>query len=402
MNQIYKMGYVLGRESALSVAEIHAVLTQRKIDYKIKFSSKEILIISTENEKIQDLTIDDFGGVIKIFKIVDGVKGEANLFEVITSKVKPNQTEKRVNFGISVYSKFNKQEIWGLGQELKSYFLDQGLKARFVTGKSAALSSVIVWENKLIERGFEVILVSDNDKIYIGKTTGSQNYKRYSFRDFNKPRRDDRNGMLPPKLAQIMINLARIAKNESLYDPFCGGGTVLQEAILAGYKSVYGSDIEQKQVDDAKENLKWLEQHFDTKNIKVKKLFLADATIIEPDFTINAIISEGNLGEPIKRNLKRAKDDAGTLAEFYQKVLNNFAKIIEPSGIIVLAVPFFISQNEYTYLPLVDSLSGLGLTLVPPLPPDSKIKLFGRGNLTYRRDNQFVGREILIFKKFSV
>ena len=396
MNRKYKIGYVLGREAALSFAEIHAVLSREKIIYHIELSTEEVLIISTENEKVKSLIIDDFGGVIKLFEVIDEVNCDTDLFEILTSRVEPNQTDKRINFGISAYGKVSKQKIWELGQRLKTYYLDQSLKARFVTGKSAALSSVIVWENKLIERGFEIILVNNNNNLYIGKTTGTQNYKRYSFRDFDKPRRDDRNGMLPPKLAQIMINLAGITKDKSIYDPFCGGGTVIQEAILAGYESVYGSDVDQKQVDDAQANLNWLEQHFDTKNIKVKKLFLTDATNTQPDFPINAIVGEGYLGEPVRRDLIKAKDDAVTLAVFYQKVLSNFAKIIEPNGIIVLAVPFFFSKNEYIYLPLIDSLPSLGLKLVQPLPQDSKMKLFGRGNLTYRRSDQFVGREILI------
>ena len=85
--------------------------------------------------------------------------------------------------------------------------------------------------------------------------------------------------MLPPKLAQIIVNLAtgnattagtadsRDSKsddkvgrqNTTVLDPFCGTGVILQEAALMGYK-VYGTDLEPRMVDYSKANLDWLSQ----------------------------------------------------------------------------------------------------------------------------------------------
>ena len=43
-------------------------------------------------------------------------------------------------------------------------------------------------------------------------------------------------GMMPPKIAQIMINLGTKGhKNVIIWDPFCGLGTTLIEALNAGY-----------------------------------------------------------------------------------------------------------------------------------------------------------------------
>jgi len=49
-----------------------------------------------------------------------------------------------------------------------------------------------------------------------------QDINAYTKRDFGK-KRDMDTGMLPPKLAQMMINIANNGKQEitSLYDPFC-------------------------------------------------------------------------------------------------------------------------------------------------------------------------------------
>ena len=46
-----------------------------------------------------------------------------------------------------------------------------------------------------------------------------------------------------------------------ILDPFCGTGTVLQEALLAGY-DVVGTDLSQKIVDYTTENLSWLQSTF--------------------------------------------------------------------------------------------------------------------------------------------
>lgn len=81
--------------------------------------------------------------------------------------------------------------------------------------------------------------------------------------------------MMPPKLVQMMINLAGwrgggVARNTSLtqnqstnppihqpaiFDPFCGLGTTLIEAANMGITHVYGSDISKEMVTSSRESL---------------------------------------------------------------------------------------------------------------------------------------------------
>jgi tRNA G10 N-methylase Trm11 len=121
-------------------------------------------------------------------------------------------------------------------------------------------------------------VIIKNNKAIVAISEGAQNITAYAKRDQNRPKRDAFVGMLPPKLAQTMINLAvgpnqpqiwlqnrdfaKIdGKTPKLLDPFCGTGTVLQEAILKGF-TAYGSDLNPKMVDYTKENIKWLEKSF--------------------------------------------------------------------------------------------------------------------------------------------
>lgn len=64
------------------------------------------------------------------------------------------------------------------------------------------------------------------------RTSFVQDIESYTARDQARPMRDARVGMLPPKLAQIIINLA-LSNNDitEVLDPFCGTGVVLQEGI---------------------------------------------------------------------------------------------------------------------------------------------------------------------------
>src|SRR5690606_35926256 len=121
------------------------------------------------------------------------------------------------------------------------------------------LNSAQVLYNQLTSPlGMELLLVRNGGKILLAQTVAEQDIDAYSARDQQRPKRDAKVGMLPPKLAQIIINLAsgklKLTPGETLLDPFCGTGVILQEAKLIGY-DIYGSDLESRMVKYTKENL---------------------------------------------------------------------------------------------------------------------------------------------------
>ena len=383
---INKIGFVLGREAVLSVAEISAVLVRKKIPFRFYYYKSPILIIESDQEI--DLVIDELGGTVKIFDI----SAETQDILGAIKQLEPKQTERRINFGLSFYGV---KPAKYLGQELKKYYKNQGLAARHVVGRSPDLSSVIVNENRLIERGFEALVIKKEKSFVIGRTREVQDYKAYSRRDFGRPYRDDASGMLPPKLAKIMVNLAAKDNSAVLYDPFCGSGTVIQEALLLGYKNLFASDISDRAIADTRANIAWLEQIGFSKSNNLE-IFRNDATKTDkPLKGIDAIVSEGYLGQPINRNRERAAQDSEELTDFYFKVLKNLHKFLPPDGILVLAIPFFIVENKKYFLRLSEHLSELGFNFTyPPLPDCLHCK-----TLTYSRPDQHVGREILVLSK---
>ena len=167
---------------------------------------------------------------------------------------------------------FNKKDY---GLKLKKYFATEKISSRFVISKEKTLSSVVVTQNKLLTRGIEVVLAADGDNILIGETLAVQPFKDLSLRDYGRPVRDDLSGMLPPKLAQIMINLAQVDPEKAvIIDPFCGTGTILSEAVVLGYKNLFGSDISLKAVEDTRKNISWLKELYKIGDFKLKLLII--------------------------------------------------------------------------------------------------------------------------------
>ena len=159
-------------------------------------------------------------------------------------------------------------------------------------------------------------ILKNGKKFY--RVIGVQNIDDYTMRDRARPARDAKVGMLPPKLAQILINLCGPLPAETrLLDPFCGTGVVLQEAALMGYQP-YGTDLDARMVEYSRKNLEWLvanregsdslsrpsvsnpsfRARISLKQIEVEQ---GDATSFQWQSPIQAVASELFLGQPMSQ-----------------------------------------------------------------------------------------------------
>lgn len=97
-----------------------------------------------------------------------------------------------------------------------------------------------------------VLRVYIGDNIYIG-------LELFTLENFENRRAKNLPVSYPvtmhPRLARAMVNLARVKKGARILDPFCGTGTILIEAGLAGMKP-YGSDIDERMLRASEINLK--------------------------------------------------------------------------------------------------------------------------------------------------
>lgn len=428
-----KLFFILGREPALSAAEIFSVFG-RELDPETSTRlaqdatlAPEALVTNLPDELSPARLMSMLGGTIKIGTVQNELPIHISQESLITELVKTIQqsaryTEtRRIHFGISAYAtdararstlrtlgKHSKK----LGMEIKRLLKEDGKQVRWVTSRAPSLSSVVVETNKLLKEGVELVLLAGKDTLLVGHTATVQPFRDLERRDFPRPGRDAKSGMLPPKLARMLVNLAAVPQDAVLLDPFCGSGTLLGEALLLGYTQLIGSDLDSTAVQNTNRNLDWLTKSglamptAHARNVKLFESDIKDVTEhIEPN-SIDAIATETYLGPPLKGNESRAslEQNRDERAKLFKDTLQAFHTILKKDGRAIIAFPLLRYKKEVLHTPILDSLDNFGFHFIDPLPMQVPVSLrgeFGRNGktLVYGRPNQKVWREIAIIQK---
>lgn len=373
--------FILGREPELSKAEIMA-----RIGCGLHTQTNETATILCDDIAEPQKFLDHLGGTIKI-----GRKIPAQNLEELTAYCADffkNATHK-VTIGFSVFSmSFNDQcRMRKKIMDLKRSLAQSNIKVRILFQPGKQIPAAAIRGQKLITtdgRDFTIVQDAQKAPLRIAETIAVQNIDAYSRRDYGKPVRDTKRGLLPPKLAQIMISLAcgtEKTPGKTVYDPFCGSGVVLMEALLQG-SNVIGSDIDQKAIDATGQNLTWLQKAKIAPTDAQIKLFQKDASMLtatdlpqKPDW----IVSEVDLGDPPPATITRAYASQliAKMDVDYNAILKKLQTIIKPGGKIVLALPVYYTRE--------------GIVRLQSITAKAKQKF------TYHRPGQMVGREIMVF-----
>lgn len=412
--------FILGTHPGLSAAEITAVAG---IDQKdIVWASPEILVAETGPKFDAAAVMSRLGGTIKIGRLLDAApppNDRAAWLESLTEELEHSSpADHRVTFGLSVYlldpdlsrdraSKAADLYV-GLGLAIKKELKERGRSARWVEPRPGrVLSSVAVAKNRLIEEGAEfVVLVRRDGQAEVGLTEVVQPFEEFSQADYGRPSRDTLQGMLPPKLARLMVNLARVPASAVLLDPFCGSGTVLTEALRLGFRKVVGSDIDPEAIKSTEKNIAWLKDNKLIAGDPETELLAADARDLIrrlPQSSVEALVSEVYLGPP-----RRGKETRGDLQrnlsaieKMLYEALSSWRKILKPGAALVLALPVYILGNEKHGLKISEFLK-LGYQVERPITPELARQVAAEtaksGNLLYGRRDQLVWREIAILR----
>jgi tRNA G10 N-methylase Trm11 len=391
-----KYAFILGREAALSTTEILSRLTAEGFEYNRDkcLYSREALIVETDKA----IDVDFFhglGGCIKfgeVIKEMESLKKDAHIF------LKGLERES-LDFGISWYGT---QGDKTLGLDIKKALRAEGLSVRVVAPQQGvALTSVQVDKNKLITKGAELLVIRAEGKNFLAKTLAVQAFESFGSRDFGRPGRDSVSGMLPPKLARMMINLAGSPTEDLLVDPFCGSGTVLTEAVLMGHRHLLGTDNSERAISDTKKNYTWTIDKADIRGVRfnaLKKDVRELSGKIERG-TVSAIVTEPYLGPP---QTGRESDQIIhkiflELMDLYLGAFEAFSRVVKPGGVVVFAFPIF---GEHKHMNLHSKLRDLGFKAEGLLPAKA-VEILGAQSATgmiYRRPEQKVGREIFRFR----
>ncbi len=416
--------FILGRVYTLSFAELIKVLQKNQIEFTVVACSIETVIIETETQIDFEKLQKELGGIVKIVKIIDFLKkrDKDSVNFALQNYFKPSKLKKdyfkdysgKKQFGISIYLLDPTVKAFGepkrLGMFMKKALQAGGISLRAVLPdfNSLALPSVAVTKNALLQKGAEICVFAGPQKIYVGKTLVVQDFEDYGRRDYQRPVRDDKQGMIPPKVAQIMMNFSALPKGKVVLDPFCGIGTILQEGILMGYK-MYGSDINQAAVFNSEKNLEWFRNRYKIApgKYKLETTDVASITKVFKGEKIAGIVTEGSLG-PMYSVLPKdpeIEQNFADLKALWTTAFKQFTELLPSGAPVVICLPAYKrGMKDYISMPEIDFITNLGYTLEDLFPASVKkmaqfLKVTDRNSMIYDRKDQIVAREILTFKK---
>lgn len=397
--------FILGRQAGISLAELESHFGSPAVT---PLNSQVAALSTHPSPEI----IDNLGGTTKICRLLTSTpKADWNAIENYLLHALPLQLEQlpegKIKLGCSVYNidvstKNLEKTLLRIKKELRS----RGKSVRIIPNKQRELSTAQTIHNKLTgEKGFELVIckAEDDGAIYFGQVIAVQNINAYAARDQERPKRDAKVGMLPPKLAQIIINLAagERAKQDhpvSILDPFCGSGVLLQEALLMNY-AVVGSDIDERMVSYSQGNLDWLTQKdhvVNTEHVQQNDITLlsADATNHTWEQPFDTIAAETYLGRafsspPQENELRKVMQDVDTI---HQKFLKNVAKQTPPGFRLCIAVPSWHIRGAFKHLKVLESIGELGYNRLSFVHADN-------AELIYHREGQVVGRELVVLTR---
>lgn len=416
---------LLGRQPELSIAELEQVFTgvSPHGDEAATFES----LVKPDVQRLGGST--KIGEVVAELEPQDWTKVSKKIVQYYGDRLAG--FDGKVTIGISVYGHdVPVRDVQRTGLTLKSALKKHGVSMRLIPNDGPALSTATAHHNKLglSSNKLELLVVYSKESVLIAESLGTQNITALAARDQARPKTDAFVGMLPPKLALMMINLSGATKLSSqrddivtrplsatpserspvqsvsgndtseideldkltILDPFCGTGVVLQEAALLGF-DVYGTDLSEKMVDYSTANIEWLGNKYPVGSVRIEA---GDAVEHQWHPPVNAVVAETYLGQPFSAPPSQEKLDKvlKVVDVIVSKFLANIHDQLEPGTPLCLAVPAWRSATGwFTYLPVIKKIESLGYQWQLLENVDSQ-------KLTYFRENQVVARQLLILK----
>ncbi len=339
---------ILGRDPKLSLLELICYCRRKKITYTLHSSTSTVAHLSLDKQP----NINELGGIVKIAE-------ETTLNHLIPDSNK-------ITFALTL---IDSKDIL---PQLKEQWKQERIKAMQRYG---SMRDIPPSKSKTLD----VDLIIYKNVLY--KITSLSNPQEYKKRDEQRPSFDPKK-VISIRLAKILINLAE-AQHE-ICDPFCGTGTILQEALLMGYR-VIGMDVS---INDAKKNIEWLGKTYRNRT----RFFQGDATKIIPTLpAVEAIVTEPYLGPYVKK-LPSEQEAAATIQELTLLYKSLFAALApKVTGKVVIILPSIRTTKKLHTLPIDTILKETGFTLVSPL---SQITL----PLPYEKRRSKIERSIYILE----
>jgi tRNA G10 N-methylase Trm11 len=391
--------FISGKNWKLSLAELASYLKAREIKFEVQFFSKEFFAVSVE-EDFGASVIEDLGGTIKIgeakAKFPTLIVKEAFLernkqaqLQIAASLASSglvddmDKSAEKLFFGVSVYcAEKTLRPLSGviqrfIGSTVKDELAGYGKKSKFMgfskDRRFAQLTHVEVLKKNLVENKAEVLLCVGKEETWVATTVAVHNPFEFQKRDIYKPNQR-KIFAIPPRLARIMVNLSACTPGKVLLDPFCGVGTILQEALLARAK-VVGVDVNPWCVKAANENLEWIKREYSLEDAEFRVVQGNVGRLAEKigQETVDCIVTEPDLGPALRQvpTGPYALKIIQKLEPLYFTFVEEAHRVLQNGGRLVLVTPYIITRSgQSVTMPIGEKLENLGFRRIHPFSKD--------------------------------
>lgn len=379
-----KLIFQLGNTPELSKRELSSLFPDTELD-----ELQPNIILADVDDTAENL-IAILGGTVKIFEYIEAITDPTE--DEITQKLLRllEEREGKITFAIAELGRDHLPAV--SIRTLKSELAAQARAVRYLEDSRHGLSAALLLHKK---NTIELALIQHNSEVIIAKTVAIQNIDEWSKIDRQKPYADRKKGMLPPKVARMMVNIALgpqvlndVPSDITIYDPFCGSGTVLLEAILMGVHSVVGSDQDQNSVSGTIQNIEWMLPQYQT--APKYHVFTHDVTRPTqlPAQSITHIVTEPFLGRQTPKITQLENIYTG-LERLYLGAFKQWTRFLQDEARIVIIFPrteaeFHNRTRTFALNNLIDKLAKIGYTTQSE-------------PIIYRRPQAVVQREIYTF-----
>ncbi len=363
----------------LAQAEIEEVLKQHKIK-TISSSSRHSFLIINTSKPLPTTFINRLGGTLWTAQQIDTTHNPNQIIPLIKKHLPQLITPKIKKNVIFYYHHHHYQPH--LAHQY-TYQLKSLTHLSYLNLKTPRLNQ------HQLQHTLTFIIVYLKNTYYLLKLTWYYPWETYIQKDKTKPFVQPTAGMLPHKIARIMVNLALnqppslYSSDQYLLDPFAGSGTILIEALDLGL-SVIGIEKHPVSFNGLKQNLdhfinlyslpnKAILYHKDAQKLHTtikEKNIIAVATepYLGPSFRIKTnhsgktyYVTASQPNTPITTDT--IDQLINNLTKLYATYLRNQAKILKPSTKVVIILPLFHFHNRFYRINLIDKKGFFDYTL---------------------------------------
>lgn len=360
-----------GRDPQLARLEIVSYLETYQIPHRIIDEGKKVCIIDLE--QLPTHLIDALGGTIRIAEVLCNAQRIDELDYSLSRLTLYTGTHNKLTYYVTDYDSRHGTYLldW-----LKDHFKSIRLKAMLKKDPTPTK----LHNNK---EALDFILF----RTFVAKTVAVTNPRNLKERDIGRPNVDYMK-VISIRLAKILVNLSRTRPGDTILDPFCGSGTILQEALLKGINAI-GADQDAAAINQTQKNLAWLKKAYTIKATHTLHQTSATklSTAIQPQ-SIDAVVTEPYLGPYLRHSLTimEAKTITHDLIGLYTNVFRELARVLKKEKYVIFIVPLFTTRTgERVRIHLSAVIGNTPFTVlhsIPYQPPKAKI-----------------GREIIILQK---